>query len=106
MTPIGALRITPRSQMARALALTIALMLAFACLADVALGVGDEPDGCPQVKLEGQRLPASFVVAAVIPGRVELGEPPLLARVVHGDNSSTPPSVFSSRATPRAPPAA
>lgn len=107
MTPIDHLRIIPMSQMARVLVLAIALMLAFACLPDVAHAVGDAPDGCPQqVKLEGQRSPASFVVAAVMPGRFELGEPSPLARVVSGDNVVTPPSVFSSSATPRAPPIA
>ena len=47
MTPIGALRITPMPQMAGALALAIALVLAFACLPDLAHAVGDESNGCP-----------------------------------------------------------
>jgi len=106
MTSIDHLRIISKSPMARVLVLAIALMLAFACLPDVAHAVGDAPDGCPQVKLEGQWSPASFVVAAVMSGRFELGEPSPLARVVYGDNVVTPPSVSSSRPTPRAPPTA
>lgn len=106
MTLMDALRMIPMSPMSRALALVIALMLAFACLADVAHAVGGEPDGCPQVKLEGQRSPGSFVDTAVLPSRFQPGEPAMLTRIVHADTSITASLVFARRAAPRAPPIA
>jgi hypothetical protein len=106
MTLMGTLRTIATSPMSRAVALAIALMLAFACVAAVAHAAGDRPAGCPQIKLEGRWSPAPFVDAAVLPGRFDPGEPAMLARVVHADNPISPPSVSSSRAAPRAPPTA
>jgi len=96
----------PVSAMSRVLALAAALMLTFACLADVAHAVGGEADGCPQGKLESQRSPASPVDSAVLPDRFEPGESTMLARVVPPDRSITAPSVLTRRSAPRAPPIA
>lgn len=86
--------------------LAVGLVLAFACQPGVAHAVGDQPDGCPQIKLEGQRLPASFAEAAITPARLSLDEPTLLARFVPPDGWIAPPPVVSHRASPRAPPTA
>ncbi len=105
MTP-SALRVVPMPPMSRALALAIALILAFACLADVAQALGGEADGCPQAKVESQGSSVPPVDFAVLPARFDLGEPALLARVVSADRSIAAPSVFARRSAPRAPPTA
>jgi len=106
MTSIGALRIAPTSRTARVFALAAGLVLVFVCLPGVAHTVGDQSDGCPQVKLEGHRLHALFADAAITAARLSLGEPTLLGRVVHPDSWVAPPPVVSRRASPRAPPTA
>ncbi len=86
--------------------LGVALLLALACLSDVAHTAGNEPDGCAQVKLEGPRALDSFVDAAVLPTRFEPGEPAMLTRVVRARTSTAASCVFTKRAGPRAPPIA
>jgi len=106
MSHVGALPITPVSWAARAVALAVGLAVAFVCLPGVAHAVTDQPDGCPQIKLEGQRLHASFADAAIEPVQFSLGEPPILAWVSHPHGQVVPPSVVSRLASPRAPPTA
>lgn len=91
---------------ARVLALAVALVLAFVCLPGVVHAAGDQSDGCPQIKLEGYRLPPSFIEAAIAPVRLSLGEPPAPGWVAHPDGPVTPSRVVPRRASPRAPPTA
>jgi hypothetical protein len=93
------------SAMPRTFALVAALVLASACLADVAHAAA-EAGGCPQVKLEGQRSPASAVDSAVVPDRFAPREPTMVGRVAFPASSLTPPPVIARRAAPRAPPLA
>jgi hypothetical protein len=100
------LPVSRTSQTARALSLVVALVLGFVCLPGIVHGTGDPSDGCPQIKLEGQRLSTSLSGAASPPARLFLGEPPALAWGLHADRLVTPSSVVSRRASPRAPPTA
>jgi hypothetical protein len=96
----------PMSAMSRVLVLSAVVMLALACLADVAHAVGADANGCPQAKLDNQRSPAPFVDAAVLPDRVEPPDPAMPVGVVLADGSLTAPPVFARRAASRAPPIA
>jgi hypothetical protein len=106
MIAIGALRIAPTSRTARVFALAVGLVLAFVCQPAVAHAAGNQFDVCPQIKLEGQRFHASVADAAITPARLSLGEPTLLARVVHPDGWVAPAPVVARPASPRAPPTA
>lgn len=100
----------PMSAMSRLFALAAALMVTFACLADVAHAVGGEADGCPQgkleSKLESQPSPVSSGDSAILPVRFEPDMAPMLDRVVDVGRGITTSFVFARPAAPRAPPIA
>lgn len=106
MNLVGAFRLILTSPISRAVALAVALMLAFACLADAAHAVGGDPDGCEPTKLEAKRSLASFVDFAVLPSRFEPTEPAMLASVVDAGRSSITSFVFARHGAPRGPPVA
>jgi hypothetical protein len=94
------------SPTSRVFALAGALMLAFACLADVAHAASGAADACPQGKLESQQSPLASVDSAILPDRFEPGPAPMLARVVDPNCVITTSFVLARPAAPRAPPIA
>ncbi len=96
---------SPMSATSRVVVFYAVVMLALACLADVAHASG-AAGGCPQGKLEAKQSPSSFVDAAVVAVRYELREPAVLARVVMAERSIAAQPVFARRSAPRAPPIA
>lgn len=94
------------SPMWRALAVVATLMVAFACVADVAHTAGGDTGDCPQGKLETQRLSPASGEVAVLPERFAAVDATELAGLIEAETLPTARSILVRRSPPRAPPLA
>lgn len=95
-----------RSSLARFVALTVMVLIAFACLTDLAGAAHAASCDCPEGTLKDQHAPAISFESAVLPERIEALRASNVGRVRDTTPVVATPFVLARPASPRAPPIA